>query len=567
MRQLLFILLIFSCRFTAAQERYAIIINELMIDPSPVVGLPGFEWLELRNVSADPVNLKGWRIGDTSRWSGPFPDIVLDPESFLIVCSNSGVAGLSAFGRTIGVTSFPSLDNDVGTIGILSSSGKAIHAVNYSSEWYGNELKRQGGWSLEMIDPHNPCSGALNWRASKDPNGGTPGERNSVESDNPDGLSPQLLRAYVVDEHVIRLVFDESVDSATAVGINNYSLSPDLQIQSIRSIPPLFIETELRTAIPMESGATYKIIASEVKDCSGNEINTKNVALIGIPVDIAFGDVVINEILFNPGGNVTDFIEVYNRSDHIVNAGDLVIANRSNGNIGSLKSVSAEPRYLFPGDHLAFTEELRALSMSYLLKDPEGVIGISAMPSFPDDKGTVVLLNKQGEIIDEVAYQDKWHFPLINNSEGVSLERIEAGGCSQDRSNWHSAASTVGYATPGYRNSQERLQGGTADEFEVTPATFSPDNDGIDDILFMNYKLDRPGYMCSITVFDATGRPARLVVRNALLEAGGTIKWNGLDEKEKALPHGIYIVFAEIFDLEGNRKVFKRAAIIAGRSG
>jgi hypothetical protein len=57
------------------------------------------------------------------------------------------------------------------------------------------------------------------------------------------------------------------------------------------------------------------------------------------------------------------------------------------------------------------------------------------------------------------------------------------------------------------------------------------------------------------------------VVRNALLEAAGTIKWNGLDEKEQALPRGIYIVFAEIFDLEGNRKVFKRAAIIAGRSG
>ena len=34
------------------------------------------------------------------------------------------------------------------------------------------------------------------------------------------------------------------------------------------------------------------------------------------------------------------------------------------------------------------------------------------MPSFSDDAGDVIILNGQGNIVDEVDYSDKWHFPL-----------------------------------------------------------------------------------------------------------------------------------------------------------
>ncbi len=66
-------------------------------------------------------------------------------------------------------------------------------------------------------------------------------------------------------------------------------------------------------------------------------------------------------------------------------------------------------------------------------------------------------LNAQGNIIDELVYNEKWHFKLIDNDEGVALERIDYNAPTQQQDNWHSAASSVGYGTPTYKNSQYKL--------------------------------------------------------------------------------------------------------------
>ena len=119
--------------------------------------------------------------------------------------------------------------------------------------------------------------------------------------------------------------------------------------------------------------------------------------------------------------------------------------------------MSAVPFYIFPGDYIVETEDADNLALQYLVKNPDNVLVISSPPSFPDDEGTVVALNFQGNVVDEVKYKDDWHFKLIDDAEGVSLERIDPAGPSQDETNWHSAASTAGYGTPTYKNSQYKL--------------------------------------------------------------------------------------------------------------
>src|SRR6185369_10886470 len=86
------LLLIFIPFLAFAQNHYDIVIDEIMADPSPQIGLPGHEWIELKNVSHQPFNLQGWRIGDTGGQSGPMPDFNLQPDSFVIVCSSSAVS-------------------------------------------------------------------------------------------------------------------------------------------------------------------------------------------------------------------------------------------------------------------------------------------------------------------------------------------------------------------------------------------------------------------------------------------------------------------------------------------
>src|SRR5690606_10795290 len=109
----------------------------------------------------------------------------------------------------------------------------------------------------------------------------------------------------------------------------------------------------------------------------------------------------------------------------------------------------------------------------YITPDPDAFLKLNSMPSFPDDKGTVIILNGQGDIIDEVSYSDNWHFALLHNTEGVSLERVDYNGPSTS-ANFHSAATSVGYGTPGYKNSQYHITEEVPGEITVTPETFSP---------------------------------------------------------------------------------------------
>ncbi|MBK9414570.1 MAG: hypothetical protein IPN61_14365 [Bacteroidetes bacterium] len=45
------------------------------------------------------------------------------------------------------------------------------------------------------------------------------------------------------------------------------------------------------------------------------------------------------------------------------------------------------------------------------------------------------------------------HFYLLNSPNGVSLERLNGYSGDPENAKWHSAASTVGFATPGFTNS------------------------------------------------------------------------------------------------------------------
>ena len=563
MRKLLLILL-FSPLYVLSQNRYDVVIDEIMADQTPQISLPSNEWIELKNVSANPINLQNWRIGDVTGQSGPMPNFVLQPDSFVIVCTGSAVAAMQAYGRVISVTSFPSLDNDGDQLYLKSNAGLTIHAVNYFLSWYQNAVKSDGGWTLEMIDTKNSCSGISNWKASTDARGGSPGIKNSVDAVNNDQSVPSIKNAYAIDNLNIVIVFDEPVDSLKGATFANYSIDGGLSIQSATSISPLFDKVQLSLITAMQANTVYTITVKNVTDCKNNTIGTRNKSKIGLPVDAAVMEMVINEILFNPKTGASDYIEFYNRSNKILDANKLYVANRnSSGAISSAKLISTIPYYIFPGDYIVATEDAVNLPLNYMVQNPDAVFDVSSMPSFPDDKGDVILLNLQGAVVDEVKYLDDWQFALIANPDGVSLERIDPDGISQEATNWHSAASTAGYGTPTYKNSQYKLLQSINAAIEITPKIFSPDNDGRDDIATIQYKTTEPGYVANITIYDANGRPVRNLVKNATLGLQGYWVWDGLDDKKLKLPVNTYIVFTEIFNLNGKKETFKNVVVLA----
>jgi hypothetical protein len=172
-------------------------------------------------------------------------------------------------------------------------------------------------------------------------------------------------------------------------------------------------------------------------------------------------------------------------------------------------------------------------------------------------------------IIDEIAYSEKWHFPLIDNPQGVALERIDYNDTSlvpaKQEKNWHSAATSVGYGTPTYKNSQYRTNEEAQGQINVSPEIVSPDNDGHDDFATIEFSFPGAGYVASITIFDASGRPVRYLQQNALCGTRGNFRWDGLGEKNQKLPAGIYIIYTEVFNLQGKRKHFKNPIVLARR--
>jgi hypothetical protein len=553
-----------ACPFVIKAQQYGVIIDELMADPSPQIGLPNHEWVELKNTTLLPINLSGWKIGDAGSSSGPMPNFILQPDSFVIVCGTSAIAAMSGLGTAIAVTSFPSLDNNGDVVSLKDNEGRTIHAVAYTIEWYDNALKKDGGWSLEMIDTNNPCTGGNNWKASISNSGGTPGKKNSVNAINNDQLSPRLQRAWAIDNLTIVLLFNEPVDSLKAAVSSNYSLDNGLTILAASTIGPVFDKVQLKLGMPMQPNTVYIVTANNVTDCKNNVIVSFNNVKVGMPGDAAPGDMIVNEILFNPRANAYDYVEFYNNSDKILDASHLYVANRNtNHAINSITPLSAIPWLVFPGEYVVVTEEAASLLREYLVKNSDWVLSLSSLPSFPDDEGYVLLLNYQGEILDEVDYRDDWHFKLIADAEGVALERIDPNKPSQDADNWHSAGSTAGYGTPSYKNSQSKQLPGIGANIELTPKIFSPDNDGLDDIATIQYKVYEPGYVANITIFDATGRPVRNLVRNGILALSGYWNWDGLDDRGRKLPVGPYVIFTELFNLQGKKVSFKNAIVLA----
>jgi hypothetical protein len=502
-------------------------------------------------------------VGDVSGTSGAMPNYILMPDSFVIVTTSSAIASISPFGNAISVSNFPSLDNDGEFIFLSDATGKIIHAVCYEIEWYKNELKKNGGWTLEMVDTKNPCTGSSNWKASVDAAGGTPGRKNSVDGINKDDALPKLLRAAAPNDTTLTLVFDEPLDSLKAASISNYTFDRSITAKAVITVPPLFDKINIALNNPITNGNVYTIIVKNISDCSGNIIGEKNSAKFGLSNNADSLDLVINEILFNPKPMGADYVELYNRSQKIIDLSKTYIASRNSSNIiSSIQQVSPENILLFPKEFILLSTNIEAVKNQYLTTNPDAFLKLNSFPSFSNTHGNVIVLNNQGNIVDEVAYDEKWHFPLIKNTQGVSLERISYDGPSL-QSNFHSAATSVGYGTPGYKNSQYRLEAGIGGDITVIPEIFSPDNDGIDDFVSINYSFPSPGYVANITIFDASGRPVRYLQKNSLNGIQGYYRWDGLDDKNRKLPQGIYIIYTEIFNTDGKKKAFKNTVVLA----
>jgi hypothetical protein len=537
-----------------------VVITEIFADPSPRQDLPDYEFVEIYNRSKNSFSLKDWQLSDGAT-AVALPDSIILPGQYFILTSIAGLENFHGYGKAIGLSPFPSLNNGEDHVVLKNNSRLTIDSVHYTTEWYNDDIKHEGGWSLEIIDIGNICGEESNWTASEDEAGGTPGAQNSVATEKPDVTAPEIISAIPLSDSVVVISFNEKLEEQIPEPID-FTFEPFLALRQV-----VFTDVSLRkiTIIlrdKLRRGETYRFYASNVYDCAGNRIGTSSPLRFALPEEARIGDLVINEILFNPSPTGVDFVEIFNRSNKFVNLKSWSLANVEDGQLTNITTVCPQDFLFEPGGYLVFSSNPEIVKGEYL-QSIEKNLKETSLPPFPDTEGSVAIVDAARNVIDELHYSKDMHSVFIKDEEGISLERISISS-PNDPQNWNSAAATAGFATPGFANSNSRNLQESSTTISVDPEIFIPES-GQPGFTQIHYRFEQGGRVANVKILDAQGRLIREVANNISLGTEGFFRWDGDHTNGTRARVGYYVVWFEVFSDKGDVQTFRKRVAIATR--
>lgn len=513
-----------------------IIFTEIMADPEPQQGLPNTEYIELYNSGEVAQQLSAWQVFDANG-SCTLPSYWLQPHSYAILVGTGKSAGFNTV-KTIELAAFPSFNNSGETLVLKDPQGLLSDQISYNINWYQDTIKQEGGFSLERRSLLDPCSAADNWSACSALNGGTPGAPNSILDLQPDTLAAELVFAEVRDSNLLALGFSEPMDSTSLAAIQlqfsenlgtyalhvfNYS-----QLQTGAQLVAEFSQ-ELPKSVPIQVQTSF------ISECWGNQ---KSYQFSFIRYELPqVGELLINEILFDPPTYGADFIELYNNSNKYL---DLTHCSIGNGQT----TYNLQLNQLAPQEYTAFCADTSFLINNYSVVKIENLCA-QALPYFYNDSGTCILF-QNNVILDQLIYNSDWHSTLLLETEGVSLERLSPTAPTQDKNNWFSAARNTGGATPGNKNSQNLSHKQTG-MLVLSYPELSPDQDGYHDFLEIQYELPAPNMLVQAGIYSLSGQLVKQLTMNELFATKGVLIWDGGTEYGTIAVPGIYVLDFKAF--------------------
>ncbi len=543
-----------------------IVINEIMADPTPSQGLPPYEYIELYNSADAPIALENWQLYINDKQL-QIPNSYLLPQEYLILCASDAYNAISALGNTVSVDGLQ-LPNTQAGLTLANADGQVIHHIQYKNTWHTPD-KQEGGWSLEMADAKAYCIARNNWYSSVAAEGGTPGTANSVQTDLYDLDSLKITGIYVQDSLYIRLLFNRTVvDNQALVQTTHYNITPDIgQPISCQVVSPAYRSVLLALEKPLQPHNIYTLtIEGDITDCMGNSAKGQSIDL-ALPQPIAKGDVLINELLFDAESPKGKYIEIVNRSNKVIALEQLAISYLKTNVVNSEpQTTQLYGGLLFPQAYMAYSAAPLQVQDAFYTPYPDHILALEDFPHLSAEKGKLILHLKQSadSVIDQMHYHEDMHYSLLNNTKDVALENIDY---HLTPAQWHSAASTVGFGTPAYQNSQYQHNNIAPQHqaFSVAHRVFSPDNDGVEDILRIQYKMPAAGYRMNAQVFTADGILIKQLYKAELLGIEGELYWDGTTENHHKAKIGIYIILFEYFNLQSDKHSEKMTVVIAAK--
>lgn len=375
-----------------------------------------------------------------------------------------------------------------------------------------------------------------------------------------DNEPPTWTNLKITDPDKMIITFSEKMDVENAmyelIDHNNSVIKK--QLSTDKKTLELQFENEF------ETGIIYSLRINNAFDLAGNTLQN-NIRKTGISEDPEIADLIINEIMFDQPTNSAEYVEIYNNSKKVIDVNNLTLTTRkSDGNINSGNKIISE-NLLGPNEYLALSNTADSVRNYHNVPENARIENIT-LSALNNTSSTLILCNNNKDIIyDELSYNANWHHSLIKNTKGVALEKINPAMPTQLSTSWHSASSETNYGTPGYKNSQYREINSVAENDKILwiePAAFSPNNDGISDVCMIKYQLNTNGYIGNVQVLNSIGQKIIKLGTNMVLGSEGYLIWNGINDKNKVVETGIYILYFEIFNPTTGDKKTKKIPIV-----
>jgi len=268
---------------------------------------------------------------------------------------------------------------------------------------------------------------------------------------------------------------------------------------------------------------------------------------------------IINEIMFDPGEDNSEFIEFLNLSNGDINIGGWKILTGEK----SKYELSGTNKLLPAGSFFVLAADSSLISKYNLTElNPKTILNTSSL-DLSNDNELILLSDMKNNVIDSVHYYSSWNNKNFTSTKNISLERINTTLDGNSSSNWSSSTCNAG-ATPGSQNSIFTTNQNISSKISLSPNPFSPDNDGYEDYTVINYYLSQQAAQVRVKIYDSRGKLIRTLLNNQASGRNGSVIFNGMDDSGRALRMGIYIVFLEAIDsFSSTVENLKTIAVIA----
>jgi hypothetical protein len=232
-------------------------------------------------------------------------------------------------------------------------------------------------------------------------------------------------------------------------------------------------------------------------------------------------DIIISEINSSPKKGETEWVEIHNTSSLPTNINELSLSNGSKEIVlshGSLQLDGYEYLVVVAHSVLFFNR----FSANVRVIEPDIWLTIY------NDEGELILTSNDS-LLDSIHYDNSWFGSLDNRA----IYRVE-NSIGVDSSSW----SVTDMATPGF---SPKKMNSTKELFSATPFPFTPDGDGVDDVLRIKASSDN-NEKIHIVIITLDGRVQREWYGQSTID----INWNGKNESGGVVPKGPFYIISVI---------------------